>query len=107
MSNDTQVKQEAPPDISGNDSARLQGFVRITSIEIKAVGGVGAATSLEMIGYIRELEHRLATVRREEREAAGQIAFAEAIRQGISAERAIAIKSKIEASASEKGEMNG
>lgn len=45
-----------PPDISGKDSPRLRELVRVTSLEIKAAGGVGAATSLEMIGYIRELE---------------------------------------------------
>jgi hypothetical protein len=44
------------PDISDGDSERLQGFTRMTAVEIKAVGSVGAATSLEMIGYIRGLE---------------------------------------------------
>lgn len=53
------AQMNALPDISQNDSERLQGFTRTTAVEIKAVGGVGAATSLEMIGYIRELEHRL------------------------------------------------
>lgn len=47
------------PDISREDSPRLQEFCRVTATEVKAVGGVGAATSLEMIGYIRELEMRL------------------------------------------------
>lgn len=47
------------PDISHGDSERLRGFTRMTAVEIKAVGGVGAATSLEMIGYIRELEQKL------------------------------------------------
>jgi hypothetical protein len=47
------------PDISEHDSPRLREFMRITAVEIKAVGGVGAATSLEMIGYIRELESQL------------------------------------------------
>lgn len=46
----------ALPDISQNDSERLREFMRVTALEIKAVGGVGAATSLELIGYIRELE---------------------------------------------------
>lgn len=44
------------PDISANDSPRLKELCRVTAMEIKAVGGVSAATSLEMIGYIRELE---------------------------------------------------
>lgn len=54
------AQMNALPDISGNDSERLRKFMRITALEIKAVGGVGAATSLEMIGYIRELEMKLA-----------------------------------------------
>lgn len=49
----------ALPDISGEDSERLQGFVKATSREVKAVGGASAGTTLEMIGYIRELEHEL------------------------------------------------
>lgn len=49
----------AQPDVSGNDSERLQGFCRMTTVEVKAVGMVSAATSLEMIGYIRELEWKL------------------------------------------------
>lgn len=56
------AEMNALPDISNNDSERLRGFVRMTATEIKAVGGIGAATSLEMIGYIRELEHKLARV---------------------------------------------
>ena len=44
------------PDISADDSPRLKDLCRVTATEIKAVGGVSAATSLEMIGYIRELE---------------------------------------------------
>lgn len=44
------------PDISASDSPRLKELCRVTAMEIKAVGGVGAATSLKMIGYIRELE---------------------------------------------------
>jgi hypothetical protein len=44
------------PDISANDSPRLQELCRVTAMEVKAVGGIGAATALEMIGYIRELE---------------------------------------------------
>lgn len=47
------------PDVSGDDSDRLRGFCRMTAVEVKATGGVSAATSLEMIGYIRELEWRL------------------------------------------------
>lgn len=50
----------AQPDVSGNDSERLRGFCRMTTIEVKAVGMVSAATSLEMIGYMRELEWKLA-----------------------------------------------
>lgn len=46
----------------------------------------------------------LTTARQAERERAGQIAFAEAVRLGISAERAIAVKAKIEAATREKGE---
>lgn len=46
----------AQPDISANDSQRLRELCRVTAMEIKAVGGVGAATTLEMVGYIRELE---------------------------------------------------
>lgn len=53
----------ALPDISGNDSQRLQEFVRVTSREVEAVGGASAATTLEMIGYIRELEHATVTRR--------------------------------------------
>jgi len=41
------------------DSDRLQDFCRITAAEVKATGGVGAATALEMIEYIRELETKL------------------------------------------------
>lgn len=65
MSNDLNraiAEMNALPDISDRDSDRLRGFMRVTATEIKAVGGVGAATSLEMIGYIRELEHKLARV---------------------------------------------
>lgn len=65
MSNDLPkaiTEMNTLPDISANDSARLQGFMRMTTTEIKAVGGVGAATALEMIGYIRELENKLARV---------------------------------------------
>lgn len=54
---------DALPDISGNDSERLQEFVRITAREVKAVGGASAGTTLEMIGYIRELEHALGSTR--------------------------------------------
>jgi hypothetical protein len=49
------------PDLSKGDSSRLREFERIASVEIRAVGGVGAATSLEMIGYMRELEHYITT----------------------------------------------
>lgn len=44
------------PDISANDSPRLREFCRVTAMEVKAVGGASASTTLEMIGYIRELE---------------------------------------------------
>lgn len=114
MSHDTQVKREAPPDISSNDSERLQGFVRMTSVEIRAVGSVGAATSLEMIGYIRELEQSRATVRREVFKEAATLCRAQE-----SPEYDIEVMASgwedcklhcaeiLEASASEKGEMNG
>lgn len=52
-----------PPDISSDDSERLQEFVRVTTREVKAVGGASAATTLDMIGYIRELEHELSRSR--------------------------------------------
>lgn len=55
----------ALPDISGEDSERLRGFVKVTSREVKAVGGASAGTTLEMIGYIRELELSLSSRDRE------------------------------------------
>ena len=58
---DAVARMTALPDISQNDSERLRGFMRVTAVEIKAVGGVGAATSLEMIGYMRELERHLSS----------------------------------------------
>lgn len=51
-------QMNALPDISGNDSSELQRFCAQTAREIKAVGGVSASTSLEMIGYMRELESK-------------------------------------------------
>lgn len=53
---DAITKVNTLPDISDGDSERLQEFVRVTVREVRAVGGVSAATTLEMIGYIRELE---------------------------------------------------
>lgn len=104
VNHETEVKQEAPPDISADDSKRLQGFVRMTSVEIKAVGGVGAATSLEMIGYIRELEQRLATVRREAfKEAIGvvrNLGGKKSSRWNLAIDTAVVAISSIEASAS-------
>lgn len=47
----------ALPNIDGEDSPRLQEFVRVTTREVELVGGASAGTTLEMIGYIRELEH--------------------------------------------------
>lgn len=58
---DAIAEMNALPDIDGNDSPRLQEFVRLTAREVKAVGGASASTTLEMIGYIRELETRLRT----------------------------------------------
>lgn len=46
----------ALPNIDGEDSSRLRELIRVTTREVKAVGGASAGTTLEMIGYIRELE---------------------------------------------------
>lgn len=61
------AEMNAQPDISGADSKRLQEFVRVTAREVKAVGGASASTTLELIGYIRELEHALSCVHKESR----------------------------------------
>lgn len=57
-----------PPDISENDTERLREFVRVTAREVRAVGGASASTTLEMIGYIRELEHALNAAKKEIRD---------------------------------------
>lgn len=44
------------PDVDACDSSLLHEFCERTAREIKACGGISAATSLEMIGYIRKLE---------------------------------------------------
>jgi DNA-directed RNA polymerase subunit RPC12/RpoP len=59
---DAVANMSAQPDVSEEDSDRLREFCRVTAMEVKAVGSVSAATSLEMIGYIRELEWKLETI---------------------------------------------
>lgn len=61
------------PDISLHDSQKLRELSARTAREIKAVGGVSAATSLEMIGYIRELEQSNNALALEAIKAAGRL----------------------------------
>jgi hypothetical protein len=46
------------PDISGDDSPELRRLCEQSAREVKLTGSVSAATSLEMIGFMRELEIR-------------------------------------------------
>lgn len=47
------------PDISGNDSAELKRLCEQSAKEVKLIGSVSAATSLEMIAHMRSLEIQL------------------------------------------------
>jgi hypothetical protein len=44
------------PDISGDDSPELKRLCEQSAREVKLAGFVSAATSLEIIGFMRELE---------------------------------------------------
>lgn len=61
------------PDADGSDSPRLREFVRRTSAELKLVKGVSAATTLEMIGYIRQLEEENRQLALESVQVAGKL----------------------------------
>lgn len=41
------------------DSDKLKGFVRLSTIQVKANGCISPSLSLEMIEYIRQLERKL------------------------------------------------
>jgi hypothetical protein len=49
-------RMSALPDVDQEDSEKLKELSAQSAREIKILGGVSAATSLEMIAYMRQLE---------------------------------------------------
>lgn len=49
-------RMNALPDVDQKDSEKLKELSAQSAREIKILGGVSAATSLEMIAYMRQLE---------------------------------------------------